>query len=283
MVEEVRRYDCMSSFLNACRSVLMQKECENNVIVAICNSFLDKPIDPGKLILVTVFDQSGMIISCAVTTPDKTALATFSTKPNIVVKPLASYFNRNQMNLKGVSGGTTAIISFMEVYQKPIIQSKTLLLYTIKTLGSIQLVSNSQLILATTQDVPVLKTWLKNFQMDAGLLPLKPDEEIQAATEDKIKKKVLYKLVSSESQQPVSMLAVVRETENFVIISWVYTPPCSRSKGFASTAVYRLTELMQNTHQKHCALFADKSNPASNKIYQNIGYEPIAEYLDMDF
>ena len=283
MVEEVRRYDCMNTFLTACRSMLMQKECENNVILAICNSFLNKPIDPKKMILIAAFEKSGIVISCAVTTPNKTALAVFSTKPDVAVKPLASYFNRNQINLRGVSGGTALVTSFIEVYHKPIIQSTTLLLYTIKTLRSIELVSNSELTLATTQDIPVLMTWLKNFQTDAGLLPSRSDEEIQAVTEDKIKNKVLYKLVVSENHQPVSMLAVVRETENFVLISWVYTPPCSRRKGFASTAVYKLTELMQKTHEKHCALFADKSNHASKKVYQNIGYEPIAEYLDIDF
>ena len=94
---------------------------------------------------------------------------------------------------------------------------------------------------------------------------------------------VLYKLVVDKDQEPVSMLAVVRETKHFAIISWVYTPPYSRSKGFASTAVYKLSELMLNVHRKHCSLFADKSNSISNKIYQNIGYQSIAEYLDVDF
>jgi predicted GNAT family acetyltransferase len=283
MVEQIRKYDSVSTFLNDCKSVLMQKECENNLILGICNHVLNKSLDPEKYILIAAIEKSGTIISCAVTTPNKTLLATFTTQFDAAVKPLASYFNRNQINLKGVSGETAVINSFMEAYQKPITNSTTVLLHTMKTLQSIELVPHSELILATTQDLPVLTRWLKNFQIDAGLLPLKPDEEIQAVTEDKIQKKVLYKLVVGEDQQPVSMAAVVRETEHFTIISWVYTPPDSRSKGFATTAVYKLTELMSNTHQKHCALFTDKSNPVSNKIYLNIGYQPVAEYLDIDF
>lgn len=283
MGEEIRKYDSMSTFLNDCRSVLMQKECENNVILGICNNFLNKSIDPEKYILIAAIEKSGIVISCAVTTPNKTILATSITQCDAAVKPLASYFNRNQINLKGLRGETSVVNSFMEVYRKPITQSETLLLNTIKTLQSIQLVANSELTLGTTQDLPVLTTWLKNFQIDAGLLPLKPDKEIQAAAEDKIKNKILYKLVLNGDQQPVSMAAIVRETENFTIISWVYTPPESRSKGFATTAVYKLTELMLNNHQKHCALFTDKSNPVSNKIYRNIGYQPVAEYLDIDF
>jgi predicted GNAT family acetyltransferase len=283
MVEVIRKYDSISTFLDDCGSVLMQKECENNVILGICNNFLNKSIDPEQFILIAAIEKSGIIISCAVTTPNKTVLATFTIQSDVAVKPLASYFNSNQINLKGLSGESAVVNSFMEVYQKPITESTSLLLYTLKTLQCIELVQNSELILATMQDLPVLTTWLKNFQIDAALLPLKPDEEIQAVMEDKIKKKVIYKLIVSGDQQPVSMLAVVRETKNFAIISWVYTPPYSRSKGFASTAVYKLTELLLNTHQKYCALFADKSNPVSNKIYQNIGYQPVAEYLDINF
>ncbi|CAF1258996.1 unnamed protein product [Adineta steineri] len=233
--------------------------------------------------MIAAIEKSGNIISCAITTPNKTNLAAFTTQFDVAVKPLVSYFNRNQIHLKGVNGKIALVNSFMEIYQKPITASTTLLLHTIETLQNIELVQHSILTLATTQDLPILTVWLKNFQIDAGLLPLKPDEEIQAVTEDKITKKTLYKLVLNGDQQPVSMLAIVRETEKFAVISWVYTPPDSRSKGFATTAVYKLTELIHNTYRKQCILFTDKSNPVSNKMYQNIGYRPIAEYLEIDF
>ncbi|CAF4154634.1 unnamed protein product, partial [Adineta steineri] len=228
MVEEIRKYDNISTFLNDCGSLLMQNECENNVILGICNSFLNKSIDPEKLILIAAIEKSDNIISCAITTPNKTSLAAFTTQFNVAVKPLISYFNRNQINLKGVNGKIDVVNSFMEIYQKPITASTTLLLHTIETLQNIEPVQNSILTLATMQDLPILTVWLKNFQIDAGLFPLKPDEEIQAVTEDKITKKTLYKLVLNGDQQLVSMLAIVRETEKFAVISWVYTPPDSR-------------------------------------------------------
>ena len=283
MDNEIRKYDSMSTFLNDCESLLMQNECENNVLLAMCNNFLNKAIDLEKFILISAIGKSGIVISCAITTPNKTVLATFTTESTAAIKPIASYFVVNQISLKGLSGKTAVVKSFMEVYQKSIIRSTTLILYTMKTLQRIELVQNSDLTWVTVQDLPLLTTWLKNFQRDADLLPLKPDEELRTAVEDKIKKNVLYKLVVDKDQEPVSMLAVVRETKNVAIISWVYTPPYSRSKGFASTAVYKLSELMLNVCRKHCSLFADKSNSISNKIYQNIGYQSIAEYLDVDF
>ncbi|UJR11168.1 hypothetical protein I4U23_015349 [Adineta vaga] len=283
MDDEIRKYDRTSTFLNDCKIYLMQNECENNVILGICNRFLNKSIDLEKSILIATIDKNGTIISCAVTTDNKPALATFITESDAAIKPMVDYFHCHQINLKGVTGKTAIVNGFLKMYSKPIVQSTVLLLNIIKDLKNIELVQNSELKLATIQDLPILTVWLKNFQIAAGLLPLKPDEEIRATTENKIQKKLLYKLVVNEDQQIVSMVAIARETDNFAILSWVYTPSNLRNKGFASTAVYKLTELVINTQQKHCALFTDKLNPTSNKIYQNIGYEPVAEYLDIDF
>lgn len=283
MVGEIRKYNSIDTFFDDCKALLMKKECENNVILGMCNSFLTKSFDPEKIMLIAATGKHGNIISCALVTPNKTSLATFIKQIDIAVQPLANYFNHNQINLKGVSGEIDVIHSFIEVYQKPITKLTTLLLHKMENLQKIEIVQNTELTLATAQDIPILIKWLKNFQIDAGLLPSKPEEELKAIIEDLIKKKVLYKLVVSEDQQPVSMLAIVRETENFSIISWVYTPPNSRAKGFATTAVYKLTELMLGTHEKQCALFTDKANPISNRIYQNIGYQPVSEYLDIIF
>ena len=283
MTEEIKKYDSMSTFLNDCKSMLMQKECENNVILGICSQFLDKSIDSDKFILIAAIEENGVIVSCAVTTPNKTFLATCIKQFNTAVRSLANYFNRHQINLRGLSGEIAVVNSFMEVYQKPVSKSTTLLLNILNTLQNIKLVSNSELLVATMQDQPVLTKWLKNFHLDAGLLPLRPDEEIEGVTKDKIERKACYKLVINGTEQPVSMVAVARETENFAIISWVYTPLELRGRGYATTAVYKLTKVLLDTQKKYCALFTDKSNPVSNKIYQHIGYQPAAEYLDIAF
>lgn len=283
MAADIRKYDRMNTFLEDCKDYLMQDECGNNVILGICYRFLNESIDANKSVLIAAVDKNGTIISCALTTDNKPAIAVFIPQVDAAVKPLVEYFKLHQTNLKGITGKSVVINSFLKMYTKPIVQSTVLLLNTIKTLKNIELVQNSELKLATMKDLPILTVWLKGFQIDASLLPLKSDEEIRAVVESKIQKQLLYKLVINEDQQIVSMVVVARETDNFVILSWVYTPTNLRNNGFASTTVYKLTELILNTQQKYCALFTDRSNSISNKIYQNIGYEPIAEYLDIDF
>ncbi|UJR18042.1 hypothetical protein I4U23_004943 [Adineta vaga] len=283
MSNEIKRYDSMNAFVADCKSILMQRECENNVILGICNQYLNKSIDPKEFILLSTIDQNGTIISCAVTRHNKTILATCNTQSNAAIKTLATYFNHHQIDLQDLSGEITAVSTFIEVYQKSVRKSTTLFINILNNLRDIELVSNSELLLATIRDLPFLSIWLRNFQIDVGLTSVSSDEEIQIIIKDKIEKKALYKLMRNENQQPVTMVAVVRETDNFAILSWVYTPLELRGNGFATTSVHKLTKLLIDTRQKHCALFTDKSNPVSNKIYQNIGYQPVEEHLHIMF
>ncbi|CAF1279749.1 unnamed protein product [Adineta steineri] len=208
--------------------------------------------------------------------PNKTNLAAFTTQFDVAVKPLVSYFNRNQINLKVVNGKIDVVNSFMEIYQKPITASTTLLLHTIDTLQNIELVQNSILTLATTQDLPILTVWLKNFQIDAGLFPLKPDEEIRAVTEDKITKKTLYKLVLNGDQQLVSMLAIVRETEKFAVISWVYTPPDSRIVTTKHIIIMNRNNRFSNNRKNQ--------RPSKNEPVKTVASVPENfTYVDQDF
>jgi len=40
---------------------------------------------------------------------------------------------------------------------------------------------------------------------------------------------------------------------------------------------------MLDQGKSYCTLYTDLSNPASNVIYQRIGYRPLADFLDIRF
>ena len=283
MVDEIRKYDSVSTFFNDCEGLLMRRECENNVILGICNANRDKTIDPNNFLLIAAVQHDGTIVSCALSTPHRTSLATFIPQIEIAIQPLANYFIHQQINVKGLSGETAAVKCFLEFYPKSTVQSNSLVLYKAEMLNRIKLAENTTLTLATMEDLSILTIWSKQFSVDVGLRPLDSDDELQAAVEDKIKKELFYKLVFSDTQQLVSMLAIARQIANYDLISWVYTPSDLRNQGFATTAVYKLTELVLNVRKKQCALFADEANPASNKMYQNIGFQRAAEFYDVSF
>ncbi len=60
-------------------------------------------------------------------------------------------------------------------------------------------------------------------------------------------------------------------------ISAVYTPPEQRGRGYASANVAALSQRALEAGAIACMLYTDLANPVSNKIYQQIGYRPVAD------
>jgi uncharacterized protein len=85
-----------------------------------------------------------------------------------------------------------------------------------------------------------------------------------------------------EDGAPVSMAAALGRTPHGIRVSYVYTLPELRGRGYASACVAALSQLMLERGRRFCFLFTDLDNPTSNHIYQNIGYRPVVdvdEYL----
>jgi uncharacterized protein len=59
----------------------------------------------------------------------------------------------------------------------------------------------------------------------------------------------------------------------------VYTPPEKRKHGYASDCVAALTQHLLDSGYKTASLYTDLDNPTSNKIYMEIGYEPVMDSM----
>jgi predicted GNAT family acetyltransferase len=86
-----------------------------------------------------------------------------------------------------------------------------------------------------------------------------------------------------EDEKPVSMAAQVRPTSNGTSVSLVYTPPEFRQRGYATACVASVSQLLLDSGWKFCALFTNLANPASNRLYQNIGYRPVCDFDEYVF
>jgi GNAT superfamily N-acetyltransferase len=70
---------------------------------------------------------------------------------------------------------------------------------------------------------------------------------------------------------PVSRLARVSR------IGMVYTPPARRGHGYASANVAAVSRIALDAGASGCMLYTDLANPTANRIYQAIGYRPVAD------
>jgi uncharacterized protein len=82
---------------------------------------------------------------------------------------------------------------------------------------------------------------------------------------------------------PHCMAIKTRPTRHGISVSWVYTPPERRRRGYASSCVAALSQQLLDAGFEYCTLFTDLNNPTSNEIYQQVGYRPVCDFQEIKF
>jgi predicted GNAT family acetyltransferase len=72
-------------------------------------------------------------------------------------------------------------------------------------------------------------------------------------------------------------------TPNGIRVGPVYTPPDLRRRGYASALTAWVTAERLASGCSFCVLYTDLANPTSNRIYMNLGYEPVCDSCDYAF
>ncbi len=124
-----------------------------------------------------------------------------------------------------------------------------------------------------SDELTLIKQWIYQFCEDVNLPTTK--EEAKQTAHTLITNHRLFGL--EVDGKLVSVAAKTRPTKNNITVNFVYTPKEERKKGYASNCVAALSQRMLDEGYKTTTLYTDLANPTSNKIYQEIGYEQIAE------
>lgn len=126
---------------------------------------------------------------------------------------------------------------------------------------------------ATTADQSQLEAWYSAFEAESGLRS-SPPEKVTKAIDTMLKNDdaVFWEV----DGQVVSCAKRSRPTENGITVSFVYTSPDARGRGYARSLVADLSRQLLET-KSFCVLYTDLTNPTSNKIYQEVGYEQIMD------
>ncbi|ADY22705.1 GNAT family N-acetyltransferase [Bacillus paranthracis] len=125
----------------------------------------------------------------------------------------------------------------------------------------------------SSDELTLIEQWIYQFCEDVNLPTTK--EEAKQTAHTLITNHRLFGL--EVDGKLVSVAAQTRPTKNNITVNFVYTPKEERKKGYASNCVAALSQRMLDEGYKTTTLYTDLANPTSNKIYQEIGYEQIAE------
>lgn len=86
-----------------------------------------------------------------------------------------------------------------------------------------------------------------------------------------------------EDGEPVSLAGWGGMTPNGVRVGPVYTPPGHRPRGYGSAITAAVSAERLASGRRFCCLYTDLANPTSNRIYLDIGYEPVCDCVDYAF
>jgi predicted GNAT family acetyltransferase len=131
---------------------------------------------------------------------------------------------------------------------------------------------------AAAGDMELVRQWAHGFHEEC--FGDGQHELSMKSAEDKVKNGLLLLWVD---RVPTSMAARTRPTPHGEAVSFVYTPPDQRRKGYGTAVVARLSQRILDDGKQFCTLFADLNNPTSNSIYQRIGYTAVADVVELDF
>ncbi len=129
---------------------------------------------------------------------------------------------------------------------------------------------------ACHHDVQMSIEWGQGFARETGVTFPSTVHVVESWVEHGL----LY--VWEDKGRPVSIVIAHGRTPNGVRIGYVYTPPESRGRGYASALVAEVSQSMLDLGYDFCVLYTDLANPTSNRIYQRLGYRLIERVIDVE-
>jgi RimJ/RimL family protein N-acetyltransferase len=279
MTERILRHSDGRSFLDAARQFLLRAEASNNLILGMAPALAGgAPQDPDRPYLATV-QVNSETIGCAARTPPYKLVIT--ALPAAAVDPLVSDVAEFYGSLPGVFGPEPVAALFAERWRArtdaAVHRGMSNTIYQIERVTPTSRKAPGTMRVAQAADRDLVSAWIAAFYSEAAPPDRVHPAEVAAERIDRAS------LFLWEDAQPVSMASWSGKTPNGARINLVYTPPQFRSRAYASACVRALTTQLLTQGNRYCFLFADPANPASNRIYQRIGYRSVCDMTHYEF
>jgi uncharacterized protein len=131
---------------------------------------------------------------------------------------------------------------------------------------------------ATAADIELVSRWFVEFTNEA--LNDQQADRARGLARTRVEQGQIFLW---DADGPKCMVGSSRATRHTISVNAVYTPPEYRRQGLASSAVAELCRRLLGRGFQRCVLYTDRSNPTSNSIYLNIGFNPVSDSLHVQF
>lgn len=257
---------------------LLRIEAEHNLLLGIIAQLQQGEHTAGGAPYLVTVEQDGLVVGCAVRTPPHKLLIT--RMPSKVIPALAADVGSCFDSLPAVLGPESTAREFGRcwamrhegVVPRPGMRQR---LYALRRVRPLARSAPGAARTANVDDLPLVTQWISASGGECGI-SVRPDRHARRRLES-------GDIVLWCTAVPCSMAGVAGRSRNGSRIGYVYTPPELRGRGYASACVAELTRRELALGAGFCCLYTDLSNPTSNSIYQQIGYEPVCDFADIVF
>ena len=273
------RFTDPNDFLQTARDFLAAREAENNLMLGLSSTLLIDRFRYGEQPYFAVVTLGDRVVAAALRTPPHNLILSWMADTAAMDLILEDVHQTYGTLVPGV-------IALSTVAKAAAIRWQNLTGYDYRLLLAERIYQLEQVIpaapvpgqmrLIRQADRALVAQWLVDFGVEA--LP----EEVHSLAD--AERSVDLALAGQQRRffvwddnGVVSLAGCGGETIQGIRIGPVYTPRDKRGKGYASALVAEMSQLMLDEGRKYCFLFTDLANPTSNRIYQNIGYDPVAD------
>ena len=277
----VKRFGDPAEFLDAAQPLLLSDEARHNLMLGIAGGLRDHPGLYHEF-RGWVVEARGAVVAAALQTPPyNVTLARPSADEAIAA--LVGALRSEAIDLPGVTGAVPEADAFggrwthgEELTVRARMRQRIYQLTKVRPVRGVPGMARP----ATHADRPLLVEWVRAFAEESfeDADPAAAIRQVDARLEHGTGGFALW-----EDGPPVSLVGWGGATPNGIRVAPVYTPPELRRRGYASalTAWVSAGHLAQG--RRYCFLYTDLANPTSNRIYMNIGYEPVCDSVDYAF
>ena len=270
-----------AAFERAASSFLAAREAENNLLLGLTATLIERPDAYGtEPYLATVHDQGEVVLAALWTPPHNPVISSAGAG---ALEALAADLRSRAESLPGVLGPSAAAHAFVDVWRAASGQSplrvRSERIYELTSVIAPRPVPG-RLMRATMADHHLLVDWMARFAAEAlgdgdrGRAARGVDLRLTSRTAS------LHLWIDGE---PVCMAGAAGPTPTGIRVGPVYTPPALRGRGYASACVAALSQELLDSGRQRCFLFTDLGNTTSNSIYQAVGYRPVCDMAAIDF
>jgi predicted GNAT family acetyltransferase len=261
---------------------LSLREAENNLILGLVTGLkAGRSFGPEPAFFTVVY-LDGRVVGAAMRTPPLNLLLAAGTEER-ALRPMLDRLESETTDLPGMSGPKVLVTAAARAWcERHRLSARVLMssrIYQLTKVKPPRPVGGGMRV-ATSADSDLIAAWFQAFAIESQPYADGSIEHARDLADHWIDSGGLYVW---EHGGISSMAGVGGKTPNGIRVSAVYTPPERRRHGYASALVAALSQAQLDAGRRFCFLYTDLANPTSNKIYREIGYEPVSDVDEYRF